>query len=216
MIGEIKYILFDAANTLIHKPLLWERFQGVLNKSGYLIPDDHLKKNHKLLSEAIHFPDRTSGAFYRNFNAEVLYSLGIIPSMKILDEIFEACTYLDWVKFEDTKVISSLPVPIGILSNFNSGLEKKINDIFGPMFSHIVGSEAQGFGKPDQRFYQLALDRIGLSAKHILYIGDSIKLDMEPAQNLGFRTLLIDRDKIFPFFNRRIESLKQIPEIIIQ
>lgn len=216
MKGEIQYILFDAANTLIHKPLLWERFQGVLKRSGYLIPDEVLKKNHKLLSEAIHFPDRTSGDFYRKFNAEVLYSVGIIPTMKILDEIFEACTYLDWIKFEDTEVLSGFHVPVGILSNFNSSLEKKVSDLFGPVFSHVITSEVQGVGKPDERFYQHALDRIGLAANHILYVGDSIKLDMEPAQNLGFRTFLIDRDNIFPFFSRRIESLKQIPEIIIQ
>lgn len=214
--GEIQYILFDAANTLIHKPLLWERFQGVLQRSGLKIPDEMLKKNHKLISEAIHFPDRTSADFYKNFNAEVLYSLGIIPTEKILDDLFDACTYLDWKRFEDTEVISSLMVPMGILSNFNTGLDKKVGDLFGPVFGHIISSEAHGIGKPDGRFYKLALDKIGLEAKHILYIGDSIKLDMEPAQNLGFRTLLIDRDKIFPFFDRRIESLKQIPEIIIQ
>jgi len=39
-----KYILFDAANTLIHKPALWENLLQVLEKNGHAIPPELLKK----------------------------------------------------------------------------------------------------------------------------------------------------------------------------
>jgi len=216
MMSPTRYILFDAANTLIHKPLLWERFHGQLKKYGFDVPLELLKKNHKLLSESIAFPDRTSDDFYRKFNSEVLFSLGIIPTTQMLQDIFESCSYLKWEQFDDTDVLKSLTLPLGVLSNFNSGLEDQVGKIFGGIFSNIIGSENHGVAKPDPRFYELALSKTGFKAEEILYVGDSVKLDMEPAQKLGFRAILIDRDNNFPYFKGRMDSLKQIPEFIIQ
>lgn len=208
--SKIKYILFDAANTLIHKPILWGNIQLALAKFGHKVPDDLLKKNHKLLSECLRFPDRTSKEFYKGFNSELLYSLGISPSSELLDEIFTSCTYLPWEKFSDTKIIDSLELPMGVLSNFNSTLKEIIYKEFGDVFKHIFVSENYGVAKPDTQFYERALNEIGLAPNEILYIGDSIKLDMEPSIKTNFKCLLIDRENVFPVYENRITSLEQI------
>jgi putative hydrolase of the HAD superfamily len=208
--SEIKYILFDAANTLIHKPSLWKNIHSSLIKSGYNIPDELLKRNHKLLSECLRFPDRTSKEFYREFNSELLYSLGILPQKELLDEIFNSCTYLAWEKFPDTGIIDSLGLPAGILSNFNSTLKDTIRKEFGPVFKHIFISEDYGVGKPDPQFYEIVIKETGFEPGQILYIGDSIKLDMEPAIKVAFKSLLIDRDNVFPYYKNRITSLEDL------
>ncbi|MBA3704403.1 MAG: HAD family hydrolase [Bacteroidetes bacterium] len=208
--STIKYILFDAANTLIHKPLLWKNLQSSLTKFSYKVPDEILKRNHKLISECLQFPDRTSKEFYKAFNSELLYSLGISPSQELLDDIFASCSYLPWEKFSDTSVIDSLNLPIGILSNFNNSLKVTINKEFGELFKHVFISENYGVAKPNPDFYKIVVKETGFTPSEILYIGDSIKLDMEPAIKISLNTLLIDRDGLYPIYKNRITSLEQL------
>ncbi|WP_293870290.1 HAD-IA family hydrolase [Flavobacterium sp.] len=210
MDSKIQYILFDVSGTLMYKPKLYTVISEVLNKYGYDVALHELKLKHKLLSEIIHFPDKTSKKFYNEFNSELLYSQGILPNESILEAIFSSCSYLPWEKFEDTKVLSQISLPMGIISNFNSSLKEKLNDFFSPIFNTILVSEEVGIAKPSIEFYTKALEKISIAPENILYIGDSIKLDMEPALKLGMKTLLIDRENYFPNYNCAIMDLKQI------
>lgn len=210
---NISYILFDASGTLIQKPLLWERILDVLQKNGYKTSLDDLQKKHKLLSEIIHFPDRTSKDFYAYFNAELLYALGIVPNENLLDELFDACTYLPWEVFEDTSILKDLPYPIGILSNFNSSLQEKMEQFFGNIFQHILISEVLGVAKPNIDFYKKAIATIAIPPEQILYIGDSLKLDIKPALEVGMQPLLIDRHQLFGSFENRLDSLNQLIDL---
>lgn len=208
--SKTKYILFDAANTIIHKPMLWINIESSLKKFGHDVPGELLRRNHKLLSEFLIFPDRTSKEFYKRFNSELLYSLGISPTDELLDEIFTSCSYLPWERFSDTKIIDSFHLPAGILSNFNNSLKETIHKEFGEVFKDIFVSENYGVKKPNLRFYEIAVKEIGFYPSQILYIGDSIKLDMEPAKETSLNNLLIDRDNIYPIYKRKITSLEQI------
>ena len=211
----IQYVLFDAANTIIHKPKLWERMLTVLEANGHQISPPLLRRNHKLLSECLFFPDRTSHEFYQHFNAELLYSLGIIPTTTLLDSIFKACTYLPWEKFDDTTALHNLNLPLGIVSNFNHTLSELLHTLFGSnVFCDITVSETVGAAKPQLIFYEAALAATDILASEILYVGDSIKLDMEPALAMGMQTLLIDREQVFPHFPHRIDSLSQLPDFL--
>ncbi len=212
--NDVKYILFDAANTLIHKPMLWKGFMEVFDKHGLNVPERLLKRNHKLLSESFHFPDRTSEDFYLKFNAALLESLNLEPGEKLLADIFQACTYLAWEKFPDTEVLPSLACKMGVISNFNSSLKSKLETLFGDLFTDIIVSEDCGIGKPSILFYETAIKKIGIDPKNILYIGDSIKLDIEPAEKTGINALLIDRDNIYPDFNKKINSLKELDRFL--
>lgn len=212
--SKTKYILFDAANTLIHKPILWTKYLRTLNDFGHEIEEQKLKYHHKILSEVIKFPDRTSKSFYATFNAEVLYSLGIIPSDDLLDGLFENCKYLPWEVFSDGHHLADLEVEIGILSNFNTSLEKMLIEKFGDIFSHFFISERLGVAKPNIAFFQHALDTLGLKGEEIIYIGDSIKLDIEPAKSLNIRAYLIDREDIYKGYKNRMTSFSQLADII--
>ncbi|MCU0389020.1 MAG: HAD-IA family hydrolase, partial [Chitinophagaceae bacterium] len=174
------------------------------------VSKDDLKLKHKILSEVIHFPDRTDRNFYEGFNSELLISLGIIPSPSLLDQIFSSCTYLPWQAFEDTAVLSELSLPVGVISNFNSSLREKLRGFFGPVFSHILISEEEGVAKPDIKFYNTAMDACGFDPGEILYIGDSVKLDIIPAEKAGMKALLIDRDHFYPGSPFAIRTLKEL------
>lgn len=208
---EVKYILFDAANTLIHKPILWGKIMNVLTAYGYIVDEKVLKLHHKLLSEIIKFPDVTSEVFYKEFNKELLNSLGIIETDEILKDIFEACKYQPWEVFHDTIVLNSLSCKIGVLSNFNSGLRnlltEKLPDI---KFSNIFISEEEKVSKPNALFFKKALDVIGYKPSEVLYVGDSLKLDIIPAKSLGMQVKLIDRENLFGSSIYQINTLEKL------
>lgn len=212
--SNIKFIYFDAANTLIHKPSLWIRFDEVLKKYGYNISPELLKTNHKLISEKIKFPDNTSKDFYNIFNKEVLISLGIDPNENIINDIFNNCTYLPWEKFEDVDYLKDINIPFGIISNFNSSLKEKIQKIINIPFVEFIVSEEQTFSKPDKRLYEYAVHKINIPPQNILYIGDSILLDIEPAKGLGIQAVLIDRDGVYSDYEKRITSFKELKFLI--
>jgi len=210
MVKKIAYILFDAANTLIHKPELWSSFQSVFSKYGHILADEKLKLHHKILSETIIFPDRTTKEFYFFFNGELLMSLGIVPTKKMLDDLFQACSYLPWSCFEDAYWLKESTVKMGILSNFNNNLPDIIIKLFGNIFTEIIVSESVEVRKPDLKFYTLASEKIGISPNDILYVGDSLKLDIIPATESGFNCNLIDRNGIYLNFENRISSLNNL------
>ena len=207
-------LLFDAANTLIHKPKLFTSVNNVLHEYGYNIPDDYLIRTHRFVSEVIEFPDRTNEDFYRDFNSQWLYALGVIPFPEILDSIYKKCSYLPWEPFEDTNYLKEIKHSISILSNFNINLDEHMNQFFPKIFDTIIVSEKEKVRKPKIEFYELAIDRLNVPASEIIYVGDSIRLDIEPAQKLGMNAWLIDRTNNFPYFEKRIKSLTELKNII--
>lgn len=211
--SNTRFLLFDAANTLIHKPALWERMDDALKLHGITVDIPTLQKHHKLVSELLFFPDRTNAEFYKTFNSELLYSMGIIPTQQLTDAIFKACTYLDWAPFPDTAALSEISLPKGILSNFNNTLSGKISEMFPGVFSTVITSEELECAKPSVEFYSKAIKSIGVPPENIIYVGDSIKLDMEPAVKKGMTAYLIDRMDCFPNYPNRINSLTQLSNI---
>lgn len=212
--GQIKYILFDAANTLIYKPLIWVKMLQALDRHGISVNKRTLQVNHKLLSEVIEFPDKTSEDFYSKFNTELLLSLGVLPSEKLLSDIFNSCTYLPWEKFEDTGVLERIQIPLGVLSNFNSGLTAILNNLFGNIFTHIIVSEEKQVRKPDTAFFRLAQEAIDLPPEQILYVGDSFKLDIIPGLKMGWNVMLIDRMEMFAVNDVATPSLLKLQDLL--
>ncbi|MBX2985072.1 MAG: HAD family hydrolase [Bacteroidia bacterium] len=207
-------ILFDAANTLIHKPLLFTKVKEVLSKFGFRVEIENLRKNHKLISELIIFPDRTSKEFYMTFNKEWLNSLGIITPKAMLDAIYSACSYLPWEKFEDTDVLKELDNKYAVLSNFHGGLNSILEKHFGSLFQELLVSENEELRKPDIEFYLRAISKLKINPKEIIYIGDSIKLDLEPALLVGMNAYLIDRYNDYPYCSQRLNSLYELKELL--
>jgi len=212
--GRIKYILFDAANTLIHKPLLLDKMQEVLKVYGYNVPKEKLQIHHKIISEQIDFPDRTNSLFYTQFNAKLLDSLGIYSNNDLLNQIFTACSYLPWVPFEDTSVLQDIPLPMGVLSNFKKNLPVLLNSFWGNLFREVIVSEEENIRKPNPRFFEVAIQQIGLAPDEILYVGDSFRLDYQPAKQMNMNAILIDRMGVYCSCDYIIDDLTHLKNLL--
>lgn len=210
-------LLLDAANTLIHKPSVYKKMMAVLKQQNHIVDFDTLVYHHKLISELIIFPDVTSKEFYKYFNAELLYSLGIMPNLDLLNLLHKECSYLPWEKFEDATALNEIKVPKYILSNFNTSLNVIIEKLYPNVFEKIISSQAEGIRKPDIKFYLRAIELLDIKKPEaIIYIGDSLKLDVEPALASGMNAWLIDRNGYYKSYKNRISSFNELSKIMLR
>jgi len=210
---KYKFIYFDVAGTLLYKRNLFNKITAVLSRQGINIDKRDLVIRHKLLTEVVKFPKKTDKQFYDFFNSELLYSLGIVPSEELTNSIYNNCKNLRWNKFEDVDVLKKINVPIGIISNWDNTLTVKVKENVNFDFKYIYCSEDDE-AKPDISFFRKAFDATGVAYQNIAYVGDSIKLDIEPAKRLGAESILLDREVVYKNYNSvKIRSLRELLDL---
>lgn len=101
---------------------------------------------------------------------------------------------------------------LGIITNGSSDhqREKIERTNIAGFFDTIIISEEVGIGKPDLRIFNLALERLAVDPKAVVLIGDSLKRDVQGAQNAGITGIWINRGEI------KEEDQKVIPDIQIK
>ncbi len=75
----------------------------------------------------------------------------------------------------------------------------------------IVDSRRHGRVKPHPTIFQAALERLTVGAGEAVMVGDSIEDDIEGAQALGMRALLVDREDRHPEVADRLPDLLGLP-----
>jgi HAD superfamily hydrolase (TIGR01549 family) len=75
----------------------------------------------------------------------------------------------------------------------------------------IVDSRSHGRVKPHPTIFQAALDALDVPAVEAVMVGDSLEEDVEGAQALGMRAILIDRDERHPEVEERLIDLYGLP-----
>jgi putative hydrolase of the HAD superfamily len=93
--------------------------------------------------------------------------------------------------------------------------EKLAGTTLARYFGAVVISCEVGFGKPDRRIFETALDRIGANAAETVMVGDSLARDVAGAQAAGIRAVWVDRHlwagEEGPVPDVRIESHSELP-----
>ena len=62
---------------------------------------------------------------------------------------------------------------------------------FNRWLDHRTSSEAAQSCKPDLRIYEVALQKAGLPAEQVMFVGDSLEQDIRGAHAMGMTTVLI-------------------------
>jgi 2-haloacid dehalogenase len=85
-----------------------------------------------------------------------------------------------------------------------------------PLFETIVTSQGCGFAKPDPRILHVALDALGISPSHAVYVGDDPAVDGGAARAAGVPFVWMDRGDGMrgrpP--RRRVRHLAELVEIL--
>ena len=129
----------------------------------------------------------------------------------LVDNVIE---YLDYLKMKGMKMI--------VLSNTCFSKDVIVNqlDQFGLIkyFSDVVVSSEYDFRKPNEKFFKVGLESIGLKANEVVMIGNSLWADVEGASRLGIKSILIDKDSYYDSdelkkVNTLIKTIKNYKEL---
>jgi putative hydrolase of the HAD superfamily len=82
---------------------------------------------------------------------------------------------------------------VGIVSNSDGRLERRLESIgIAGHFEFVVDSAVVGVSKPDPRIFRKALERAGLEASEVAYVGDYYEVDVVGARAAGMTPVLFD------------------------
>lgn len=101
-------------------------------------------------------------------------------------EIFpDALETLRWLRGRGCK--------LALLTNGNGAPQRRKIETFGlaPFFDSILIEGEVGFGKPDRRVYELALERLSVSPADVWMAGDNLEWDVVQPQRLGIFSIWI-------------------------
>ena len=207
----IEIVFLDAGETILHPhPSFPELFARTCAEHGYDVsPAEVAPVLYGMVRDmgtvaaeiGVSAPSTTaegSYALWTHIYRRCLDGLGI-PVDRLPDELYnvfsDSATYrlypdalpaVDRLRAEGYR--------IGLISNFEGWLEEMLVELqAGDVFEVSVISGLVGGEKPDPRIYEIALERAGVQPDAAVHVGDSIRLDVEPATSVGIKAVLLDR-----------------------
>lgn len=112
-------------------------------------------------------------------------------------------------------------VDLGILTNGGEDLQydklrrTDIIDYFDP----IVCSDEVGYAKPNVEIFENACERATRDPEEVIYIGDSVELDVTPANEFGMTGVWLNRTEDSTPTSRafhHLTSLEPFPELVLE
>jgi len=81
----------------------------------------------------------------------------------------------------------------GIISNTDKELVEITLSGVKDLFDYIVTAEDTGYYKPDKRAFIKAYEKMNVNNRKVLHVSSYPQYDLEPADQLGIKTICIDR-----------------------
>jgi putative hydrolase of the HAD superfamily len=213
-------VFFDVGDTLLAPhPSFLELFSLVVAEEGHTMApaevESALQAVGPSVSEVIARTGPTrwstsrerSRAFWRSLYGAMLAHQGIDdPSGRIFEALYRRFTsYESYRLFPDVlpalTACRAAGLLLGVVSNFEEWLEGMLIEFqVAPFFAFIVISGKEGVEKPDPAIFRLALERSGLPAGEVLFVGDHPDVDVAAAGRAGMTGVLVDRWGRYPAF----------------
>jgi putative hydrolase of the HAD superfamily len=238
---EIKAVCFDLGETLLN-------FGPVdivkLFKSGAKLTYDYLRSLSQPVGKFKPYCRRNLGTIRwrywmslltaKDFDSrEMLKKINRPRGVRLTDEQWDELVWL-WYEplskcatvepdIKDTLAkLKAMDLKLAILSNTfinGSALERHLAqyDILD-FFDVRMYSYQFPYRKPNRHIFTAAVERIGLPAQNIMFVGDRIDADIRPALKLGMTAVLkeayTNNAKRLPPAAHKIEKISQLPALI--
>ncbi|MDP8957960.1 MAG: HAD family hydrolase [Actinomycetota bacterium] len=86
---------------------------------------------------------------------------------------------------------------------------------FGDLFEFVIDSRRLAVAKPDPGIFRMALDRLGLPAREVWYVGDSYFHDILGARGAGLgEAVLVDPLGLAPAGQASVASVAELPAML--
>jgi len=131
-------------------------------------------------------------------------------------------TYLDRLSARGDRLPGCRPVlralgnryRLGVVTNGIDRVQRSrlLASGIAPLFETIVTSQGCGYAKPDPRILHVALDALGVSPRHAIYVGDDPAVDGAAARAAGVPFVWMDRGDAVRGVRprRRVQSLLEL------
>jgi putative hydrolase of the HAD superfamily len=208
----VKAVLFDLGNTLVKFDVdgAEEVFHRILTSIGISRSLDEIRSAHSRTEKQASknglidlFGQIKPEDYWSKWDSLVLEYLNI-PNHVILAGVVHS-KWFDFLNFstfpEVEDVLSKLRekgLKLGLISN---GYEEEIDlilkrvDLSREFFEIIAGVDTWKRAKPNLEIFNNSLRELKVSPKEALYVGDNPDIDIEPAQKIGLKAILIKRKK---------------------
>jgi putative hydrolase of the HAD superfamily len=211
----IEAVFFDAGETLVRPhPSFAELFAEVCAENGAIVSVDDVRRVQEELAPHLvdiaedtgvanpTFSTEASRRFWTYLYRRFLQELGIEdPALEgaLYERFSDSSSYMLFDDVLPTMDALQDTYRLGLISNFEGWLEERLVELeVGLRFEVVVISGVDMVEKPDPAIYEVALERMGLPPQRCVHVGDSIKLDVEPAAAVGMRPVLLDRADRYP------------------
>ena len=84
-----------------------------------------------------------------------------------------------------------------------------------PQVAAVIDSHLVGVEKPDPRIFQLAIDVLGVPAERSLYVGDTIRFDVNGARSAGLHPVHVDPYGFCDGSHRHIVDLAELTSWLV-
>jgi len=147
----------------------------------------------------------------------------------LIDESVDAANFVLPVRLMPhvKEILPNIPVRMAAWSNTRSAREADVRRLLTAgaiehFFSSIVTSVDAGYRKPDPRFFQFAINKCGVSADEVLFVGNQLNTDICGGVQCGIATVWIagqphlspDDAPTAAHPNFTIDSLAELPELV--
>ena len=186
----IKAVIFDFWNTLAH---------GKSKKNSIL----EIGKMLNLMDRKLWYKPIEKGIMTKEFKskrqafANLCNIIGIEPTEKMINKLIKKYGPETFYLFPDTiPMLKKLKekFKLVVISNTDCFSAKSFHD-FGldKYFDLVLFSCHTGILKPDERIFQIVLEKFKLKPKEVMMVGDNFHDDIEPTLRMGMDGILINR-----------------------
>lgn len=208
--GRLQAVTLDATGTLFHCPRLGEIHAEVLGRHGVEVEAGEAGRLVRLVWQELgcsadpaheRFGAHPEGerGFWRQVLNRVCEYLGAPVSPFAAAELFHRFGLADsWEVYPEVPAVLQALAEDGfrlaVVSNWDHRLPSLLDQLgIAGWFDAVVYSAAVGVEKPHPGIFARALTVLGVAAERTLHVGDRRIEDLEGAQAVGMRGLLLSR-----------------------
>jgi len=167
--------------------------------TGYHLADEFMAKQNSTK------PLRTMNgneqwAFFSRYEQLILQGSGHEVDLSLAGEIWAEIRKQEYRITLFSDVLDGLRrlrrsgLTVGVVSNMNSTGDSLCEEMgLIQEIDFVVTSGETGYEKPAPRIFEVAIEKAGMDASQIVFVGDQIESDIKGADNVGLNPILIDR-----------------------
>lgn len=218
---NIQAIIFDLDNTLLDRTRTFQNFTTSFVNTYFAhdpnadaiatriidLDQDGYKDKHLLFAELLEELPWLTKPDHNELMG--FYNVHYVKNALLMEHAAETMSYIRQ-KYK-----------LGLITNGRTAIQYGKIDRLGirDLFDFILVSEEAGVKKPDNRIFEMALNKLGLRPEQCLYIGDHPTNDIEGAGKAGMKTIWFEvnqpwRDEITIKPEHRIKHLRELEAIL--